>query len=117
EDLERILIALLGDLLESAIHHALRNRLFPARHHDVDELRHVLADVLGIGQNFPLGQLSASGHVSSSNLLNSPAQAGWGVGPMPPSGASPRTSSGPACGPSRLACRDFRARCDTARRA
>jgi hypothetical protein len=62
EDLERIFLGPLLDLVEGAVEDLLGRRLLAVPHHGVDELGDKRAVVDRVGQNLPFGDLSSSRH-------------------------------------------------------
>ena len=62
EHLDRILAALLADLLEGAVDDALGNGFLAAVHDHVHELGHFHVAELGIRQNDTLGNFATTGH-------------------------------------------------------
>ena len=65
KDLHGLLAGLFLDGLKSTIDDLLGNTLLAVEHDAVDELGHQDGIVNRIGQNFPLGYISSSGHFAS----------------------------------------------------
>ena len=65
KDLHGLLAGLFLDDLKSIINDLLGNALLAVEHNAVDELSHQDGIVNRIGQNFPLGYISSSGHFAS----------------------------------------------------
>ena len=63
ENLKRVSSRLFLDLIERAINDSLGNRLLALNHHDINELRNILARIFGIGQDYAFGYFSASRHL------------------------------------------------------
>src|SRR5258708_16226852 len=113
ENLQRIVVGLLRNLIHRAVKHALRRRLLAFPHHRADELLHNVAGIDRIGRLHSPENKSFAWHCSLSLLqtffcLTSPPR---------PCAASLHTSNVPPCGSPRPRHPAFRARCDSALRA
>ena len=65
EDLQGILAGLLLDNVKGAVNHFLCHAFLAVEHNAVDQLSYQYGTVHRIGQHFPLGYVSSSGHFAS----------------------------------------------------
>src|SRR5690606_20499124 len=93
EELQRVVLRPLLDLLHGVIKNLLRDGLLAVPHHCVDEFLSERRTVQRIRQDFASLRLASAGHFTSSRL---------------PSAAWHRTWSGSAYGRSRRQCRAYR---------
>src|SRR6266699_3816722 len=109
ENLQRVVIGLLGHLVHGPVKPPLRRGLLAFPHHRADELLHQVVPVDRIGRLRPPKYKSFAWHCSLS-LLQKPSL----TLSARPWAASPRTWTVPACGSPRPRRPASRARCDSA---